>query len=472
MDNDSAGRIVADLRRWVAQAPAGAQLPPSRELAARHGASPVTVQRAMRTLTSLGLVESRPGVGTFVRGRTTPAPVDTSWQTAALDAPPSTASLPATQRTVTAETIALHSSYPAPELLPEALVRSSLTRAARSAAAVTRTPSGGDPELQAWFAGQLAALGPDGASPPSARDVLVVPGTQSALLSIFRAVVGAGRALVVESPTYWGAILAARQAGVRLVPVPSGPAGPDPDEIAAALRRSGARAVYAQPTFANPGAAVWSPERRRAVLDVVQAQGAFLVEDDWARDLGIDEAPPPLATADTAGHVIYLRSLTKSVSPALRVGAVIARGPARERLLLDRTAESMYVSGVIQQAALDVVTRPAWRSHRRRVRRDLAARRDLLLEALATHAPTAHVPHVPAGGLNLWVRLPHGADADPVAAGCAARGVALAPGGEWFPAEATGPFVRLSYCGPDPDRYPEAARVIGEVLTSEVDALT
>ncbi|MBE7700068.1 PLP-dependent aminotransferase family protein [Oerskovia sp. Sa1BUA8] len=235
-------------------------------------------------------------------------------------------------------------------------------------------------------------------------------------------------------------------------------------DVDRALGSSGARAFYAQPTYANPTGAQWSTRLGRDVLDVVRRHGAFLVEDDWAHDLAIDTDPRPVAAYDDDGHVIYLRSLTKSVSPALRVAAVVARGPARDRIQADLGATSMYVSGLLQAAALDVVTQPAWRSHLRGVRPRLRARRDLLAEALREHVPEATLDRVPAGGLNLWLRLPDGTDLDLLVRECEARGVLVAPGGEWFPAEAPGPCVRLSYAGPDPDRFPEAARVIGEAL--------
>lgn len=96
--------------------------------------------------------------------------------------------------------------------------------------------------------------------------------------------------------------------------------------------------------------------------DVVRAHGAFLAEDDWAHDFGITTAALPVAAGDYSGHVVYLRSLTKSVSPGIRVAAVIARGPVRDRILADRGAESMYVSGVLQAAAPDVETQPARRT--------------------------------------------------------------------------------------------------------------
>ncbi|MDY0910443.1 PLP-dependent aminotransferase family protein [Microbacterium sp. CFBP9034] len=463
MANDSTDRIVDELRRWIAVSPPGARVPSNRELTARHGASPVTVQKAMRALTSLGLVESRPGVGTFVRAARTPRPVDYGWQTAALGAPPSRlTALPSAQRTPSPDAIALHTGYPDRELLPERLVRAAIARAARTDAATTRSPVAGLPDLQAWFASELADAAPAGITPPSARDVLILAGSQSGLSSIFRALVGPGQPLLIESPTYWGAILAAAQANVTLVPVASGVDGPDLEDVERAFELTGARAFYVQPTYANPTGAQWTVQRGRDVLEIARRHGAYLVEDDWAHDLSIDTQPTPIAAHDDDGHVIYLRSLTKSVSPALRVAAATARGPARDRILADRAAESMYVSGLLQAAALDVVTQPAWRTHLRTVKPLLRARRDLLIASLRDHAPAAHLDLIPAGGLNLWLRLPDGTDVERLVRACESRGVIVADGTEWFPAEASAPHIRVNYSGPSPDRYPEAARVIGE----------
>ena len=365
---------------------------------------------------------------------------------------------------VAPDAIALHSGYPARELLPERLVRAALTRASRTDQAMTRSPVSGLPELQAWFADELGRAAPVDVTPPTARDVIILSGSQSGLSSIFRAVVGPGRPLIVESPTYWGAILAAAQAGVSLVPIPSGPDGPDPADLDRAFAQTGARAFYGQPTYANPSGAQWSVEHGRTVLDIVRDHRAFLIEDDWAHDLAIDTDPRPIAAHDGDGHVIYLRSLTKSVSPSLRVAAVIARGPARDRILADRAAESMFVSGLLQTAALDVVSQPGWRTHLRGVRQQLRARRDLLLESLREHAPTTRIERAPVGGLNLWIRLPDGTDVDRLTQVCETRGVIVAPGAEWFPAEPSGPYIRLNFSGPNPERFPDAARVIGSAL--------
>ncbi|GAA2813398.1 PLP-dependent aminotransferase family protein [Saccharopolyspora taberi] len=468
MSNDSSARIVASLREWIATAAPGAKLPSTRELVARHGASPVTVQKALRTLTSQGMVESRPGVGTFVRAVRVARPNDYGWQTAALGPQPNRSpALSAALRMAPNDVVALHSGYPDRELLPERLVRAAFTRAARSDAAVSRPPAAGLPELQAWFATELGAAAPVGVAPPVPGDAVIVPGSQSGLSTAFRALVGAGRPLLMESPTYWGAILAAAQTGVPVVPVPSGSGGPGPDELDRAFRRTGARAFYAQPNFANPTAAQWSPALGDQVLEVVRGHGAFLIEDDWAHDFGITTDPVPVAARDDGGHVVYLRSLTKSVSPAVRIAGIVARGPARDRILADVQAEAMYVSGLLQAVALDVVTQPAWRTHVRNLGQQLAARRDLLAEALREHVPAAHLEAVPEGGLNLWVRLPDTTDLARLVRECEAAGVLVAPGDEWFPAEPTGRYLRLNYSGPNPGAFPEAARVLGRVMAGK-----
>ncbi|GAA1970656.1 PLP-dependent aminotransferase family protein [Amycolatopsis minnesotensis] len=464
-EDSSPTRIAAALKRWIATAPPGAKLPSTRSLVAEHGASPVTVQKALRGLAIQGVVESRPGVGTFVRAVRAARPNDYGWQTGALGSPNQRIpQLPAALQSVPNDVVALHSGYPERELLPERLVRAAFTRAARTDALIDRPPTAGLPDLQSWFAAELASATPAGITPAAPSDVVIIPGSQGGLLTAFRSLVGAGRPLLVESPTYWGAILAAAQVGVEIVPVPSGSAGPDPEALSRAFEQTGARAFYAQPTFASPTGALWTPALAERVLDTVRRHGAFLIEDDSAHDFGITADPRPVAAHDDGGHVVYVRSLSKSVSPAVRVAGLIARGPARNRILADTQAESMYVSGVLQAVALDVVTHPGWRAYLRRLRHQLRTRRDLLVESLREHAPGARVEAVPQGGLNLWARLPDAIDLGRVVRECAAAGVVIGSGDEWFPAEPTGQFIRLNYAGPRPGAFPDGARVLGRSL--------
>lgn len=468
MSQSSSGRIQKELEAWIGSALPGARLPSTRELTARHEASPVTVQSALRSLAARGLIETRPGVGAFVSASRSVRPRDYSWQTGALGSSSIVANeTSAAMRTARTDAISLHSGYPDRELLPERLVHGALTRAARSDAAVDRPEPAGTSGLRAWFASELAAQTPSHLAAPTMQDVIVLPGSQLGLGSLFRSIAGRGGTLLIESPTYWGAIIAARQVGVTLVPIPTGPEGPDLVALGQAFAETGARAFYAQPNYANPTGAQWSPATGARVLEIVREHRAFLIEDDWAHDFGITTEAVPVAARDDSGHVVYLRSLTKSISPAIRVAAVIARGPLRTRLLADLQAQSMYVSGVLQDAALDVVTQPGWLTHRRALRKQLRARRDLLVDAISAQVPSATISATPPGGLNLWVQLPDAVDLDRLTKDAEARGLVLAGGDEWFPAEPTGRFLRLNFAGPNPGAYEYATVLLNESLHAQ-----
>ena len=461
-DDSSAERLASRVRAWARVQPAGTRLPTTRELAAEHGVGPVTVQRAISRLVSEALVETRPGAGSYVAARRAPAPADVAWQAAALG--PARPDVDAEQgsglRSVTADVIGMHSGYPSIDLLPAHLVLPALQRAARDpAVALSVSPSGGLPELRRHFAAALAAAAP-GAPAVADLQVLVTSGGQSALTAALRGLARPGDAVVMESPTFWGAVAAARNAGLRVVPIATGPAGIDPGDLDDALSRHGARVVYAQPTFTNPTGGSWTPAVREQVHAVLAARKAFLIEDDWARDLALDaDPPPPMAAADPDGHVVYVRSLTKSLSPAVRVAALIARGPAVHRLRTGRWVGDLYVSGVLQRAALDVLAHPGWPRHLRRLRVALAERRDSLRTALARHVPEVVLPEPPRGGLGLWLTLPPGRTAADTAARCLHAGLAVSPGDEWFPAEPDGEYLRLSYAASSPARHDEAAQL-------------
>jgi len=440
-------------------------LPSTRALVSDHAASPVTVQRAVQKLVAEGLIETRPGAGNYVARPRLVKQADFGWQTTALgEARTDADAIGTTMAPVTPDSIAMHSGYPVDELLPTRLVRSAVQRAARSTTALQRPPIAGDRELRAMIARDVAPVGDARGHAASVDDVIITPGGQSALSSVFRALAVPGDAIVMESPTYWGAIAAARQAGLRVIPVARGAAAPLASDLDDAFASSGARLFYAQPHFANPTGTLWTADERRQILDVIRARGVYLVEDDWARDFAIDTDVSALVAEDTDGHVIYIRSLTKSLGPAVRVGAVIARGPALARIQVDRTVDDLYVSPILQSAALDVLCDPGWKTHLRRLRGDLRARRDELARQVVAQWGSEALPLVPRGGLNLWVRLGDRVDVKELAARSAQAGVIFAPGHDWFPAEPTGSFIRLNYSGARIEQFETAVTTIGELV--------
>ena len=440
--------IATALRDLAATLPEGARLPSVRELMREHGASPVTVQRAIATLSAEGLVVPRPGRGTFVAApparNGTP---DLAWQEVALGVArmEDDGGLAELLATPPEGTLALSSGYLDPRLQPTAAMAAALARAGRRPGAWERGPVEGVAALRAWFAREAGGRF-------GAHDVVICPGGQAALVTAVRALAPPGGSVVVESPTYRGALAAVRAAGLTPIPVPSDADGVRPEMLADALERTGARVAYLQPLHANPHGADLSAERRAAVMEVAARSGAFLIEDDWARDLTIDgPAPAPLAADDPDGHVVYVRSLSKGASPGLRVAAVAARGSAGVRLRSARIVEDLFVSAPLQLAALELVSSPGWRRHLKALRAGLRERRDALAGALSEHFGAGAVWHVPTGGLHMWLRLPDGTDEAGLVAAAARAGVMVAGCRRSFAAEPTGPHLRLTFGGAPPD---------------------
>ena len=209
--------------------------------------------------------------------------------------------------------------------------------------------------------------------------------------------------------------------------------------------------------------------RRAEVLAATARAGAFLIEDDWARDFTLDGDPPPLlAPEDRNGHVIYVRSLTKCAAPGLRVGAICAHGAALERLRAARLVDDFFVPGILQETALQLVSAPSWPRHLRSLRAALRIRRDAMAAALLRHLGPDCVPALPAGGLHLWCRLPNGVSDTEVEQRAAARGILVSAGRHWHPAEPAGPFLRLSFAAAQPECVERTIAELADVVRAAV----
>ena len=411
--------------------------------------SPVTVQAALDRLAREGLLDARPGQGTFVASnpKESVQSFDLAWQSLALGpARAMTGALGSLCLVPSgAQTRALNVGYLPAELQPTALLARASSRALRRPGVWGRMPPEGLPELRAWFAAATGA-----AFQP--HEVTICPGTQAANAAAFRALAAPGDTILVESPTYVGALAAAQAAGLRVIPVPTDVDGVRPDDLAEAFGRTGARVFYCQPNHANPTGAILAANRRPLVLSAVAEAGAFLIEDDWARDFTLDGEPPPLlAPDDRDGHVIYVRSLTKCAAPGLRVGAICARGAALERLRAARLVDDFFVPGILQETALQLVSAPSWPRHLRSLCAALRNQRNLLASALRRHLGPDCLPSLPVGGLHLWCALPSGVSDIEVEQRAAAPGILVSAGRHWFPAEPPGSFLRLSFAAVQPE---------------------
>lgn len=386
---------------------------------------------------------SRPGSGAFVAqqvGRGHDA-ADLSWQTVALgdrvvDDGPVAALLAAPPE----EVVPLTGGYLHPGLRPDRQLAAAAARAVRRPDAWAMPPPNGLRELRGWFARQAGGE-------VTAADALIVSGGQAALTHAFRALAAPGTAVLVETPTYPGALAAARAAGLRPTAVPMDRDGVRPELLAEAFAVTGARVFFCQPTLHNPTGATLPLDRREQVLQVARAAGAFVIEDDYARYL-TPQAPPSLASMDAHGTVVNVGSLTKILSPSLRVAAVIARGPAAHRLRASQIVESFFVARPLQETALEFVGSAAWARHLNAVHAEILTRRDALAAALATQVPGAEVHLLPIGGMHLWLRLPAEVDEHELVETARRLGTLVGPGRMYYPSEPPGPRIRVTHMAP------------------------
>lgn len=413
--------------------------------------------RAITEVVADGTAYTEPGRGTFVAARGAHHAADYSWQAVPLGrARVDAARASRLGAYGDASDLPLSWGYLAAELQPRQVLQSSASRVVKRAQAWDMAPPTGIPELRRVFAAEA------GTDP---EDVIVMPGGQLAISFVFRTLGTPGGPLLIESPSYPGAIIAAQAAGLEPVAVPCDGEGIMLDLLEECLIRTGARLLYLQPTYANPTGVTTSPARRAGILALARAHGAFIVEDDWARHLGLEgSTPAPLFSEDPDGHVITITSLSKPAAPSLRVGAILARGPAGARLRAARLADDMCVPRILQETALELVTSPQWRGHLKRLRTALISRRDTLRAEVARHLPGASIAAVPLGGLHLWVRLPGSVDETALTESAGRAGLLVGNGAHFFVDEAPAPFIRLSFGSASEPQIREGLARLGGLL--------
>ena len=439
-EQTAAQKIEHSLRRFINQREPGEQAPTVRELSERFKASPVTVNRAFAVLVREGLLITQIGSGTFIAARSkAPSTPDLAWQTLALGARDAALTLSAFSPPRPG-VLPLGNGYFDIALQPTALLRQATLKALSDPALWSRLPVEGREDLRAWFARDVGGEA-------HAQNVLLVPGGQAALSTTFRALVPAGSSMIVETPTYFGAIAAAKNAGISLLPIPSDQDGIMLNHLEQTLRESNCRVIYLQPTFSNPTGVTLSPERRHKLIVLLVKAGAFVIEDDYARDLSMQGPPPAPLFRHGKGHVIYIRSLTKSAAAGLRVAGIIAFGPVLTRLRAARAVDDFFLSGLLQSTAAELVSSKRWLGHVRSLGATLRERRDAAVSALQRYLPQVTLRCLPAGGFSLWLELPSYVDEAAMINEAERAGVQVTPGSIWFPGEPIGPYVRVSLAG-------------------------
>lgn len=294
--------------------------------------------------------------------------------------------------------------------------------------------------------------------PTDEHQVVITTGAQQAISAAAACWIQPGDAVVVDDPTYPGALAAFAQAGARVVPVPVDRHGVRVDALAEALRARPAL-VYVQSTLHSPTGAVLAAARRRTVADLVATSRTPLVEDLALAGLAWQEVPPPIASHIPEESVAVVGSLSKLFWGGLRVGFVRAPEPLALRFARIKATRDLG-SSVVSQALAEQLLRAHRHADRPfRMAADLRARYEVLAAALGRELPDWTWSE-PQGGLSVWVRLPGDASSTAFAQRALRAGVAVAAPGPLTTSGGHHDRLRLSFA-PPPDRIEEGVRRLG-----------
>jgi 2-aminoadipate transaminase len=298
-------------------------------------------------------------------------------------------------------------------------------------------------------------------------DVMITNGSQQGIDIICRLFTEPGDTVIVEGPTYLGALQAINPFEVNYLPIPIDDEGLNADALSVALANlpTPPKLIYTIPTFQNPTGITMSLRRREALLEVARRHAILVLEDDPYGEIYFDESlpEPPLRALDP--EVVYLGTFSKTVAPGLRVGWMTAPKEIISLALAAREASDIHgdriLTRTVYHAAKDFLD-----DHLIGARAFYRRRRDLMLDALAEHMPPGVTWVEPRGGFFVWVTLPDGLAADEMLFLAADCGVVYLPGSWFYPNQEERSSFRLSYSGLTDDELIEGIRRLS-VATSD-----
>jgi DNA-binding transcriptional MocR family regulator len=426
--------------------PHGTVLPPERILARSLTVSRATVVAAYDRLKGEGWLESRQGSGTWVRSRP--------------DEPRGGVDAVATARLFLSDDGHDQRSGPGEPLQDDQLADLSVAAVNGSPTVIEILSSLSPAEVAPLTAhhgylphglrslrAAVAARFTSGGLPTSEDNIIVTTGAHQAISLVARQTLQPGDTVIVESPTFPGALDVFRRFGARTVPLPVDEDGARTDVLEDLITRTEPRLIYLSPHFHNPTGSILPLERRRKVGQLAAAHGIIVLEDLAMGDVVLDDVtlPPPIAAIAPDATVHTIGSTAKLFWAGLRIGWLRSPDDWAVRMLATKTVADLGSPILSQHLAVKLLEQfPRIQAERRA---ELVPRRDLLCDLLGQHLP-AWTWRRPAGGLSVWALLPDG-NAEEFAEQALRHGVAVVPGPALSVDEGNRRGVRIVFARPE-----------------------
>jgi len=309
----------------------------------------------------------------------------------------------------------------------------------------------------------------------------VTTGSQQGLDLVARVLLDPGDVVLVELPTYTGAITAFRNAQSEMVGVPQEADGiilDALDETYERLHREKRRVkmLYVVPNFQNPTGLLIGLEKRRALLEWASKRGVLLVEDDPYRELYFEDSTTeadvrPIKADDSDGWVVYLSSFSKTLAPGYRVAWIDAPPPVAAKLEIAKQAADLCSGGFDQRVIYEASRRGVLARQIPLLRAHYQQKRDVMVDALTSAFGATVSWPAPRGGFFLWASLPDQLDANAMVARAVEHGVIYVAGEAFFVNGGGRNLIRLAFSAPTPDRIREGVSRLSTAVRDELAAI-
>lgn len=367
------------------------------------------------------------------------------------------------------EIISFAGGLPAPELFPlEAVEKAmSVTMQNQGARALQYGPTEGYDPLRKHIVGLMGEMGVKA----DYNDILITNGSQQGLDFAGRVFLNKDDYVIVESPSYLGAINAFKAYQCNFLEVGTDADGMLMDELEATIREHGdkVKMIYVIPDFQNPSGRTWSLERRQQLLSLAKQFDLPILEDNPYGLLRFEgEQLPSIRSMDDDGRVIFLGTFSKILIPGFRLGWVEADQEILQKFILCKQGADLQASTVNQMTAANLLDEFDIYAHIENLKTVYRKRRDAMLHAMDTYFPAGVTYTRPIGGLFAWVELPEHINTTELGAKAIEHHVAFVPGASFYPNSGNQHCMRVNYSMMNEEKIDEGIKRLGELIRKEI----
>lgn len=303
------------------------------------------------------------------------------------------------------------------------------------------------------------------------ESIQVISGAQQGIDIIAKALLNYGDTVIVENPSYTGAIASFKSRGAKIIDVKLLEDGIDIEDLEKKIRIFQPKFLYLMPNFQNPTGISYSRSKKDQIIDLCKEQNVYIVEDDYLSDLNFySKDNTTLKSLDTDNElVIYVKSFSKIFMPGLRLGFLIAPSKFYDHLLFAKHSSDISTSGLLQRALEIYFTKGTWKEHIKYMEKKYKDGFDTMLINIKKYMPPQVEYIYPQGGVNFWFKLPKGVSSKELYEAAIKKNVALAPGNLFFIHQNDNSHFRLSIASVNNNEIEQGIIIISNIIKGLID---